>query len=55
MYTGLNPLDLLNYPAEDVFELIKGVMDYGKRNNSEGKTTSDGNKVIRRPAGDNWF
>lgn len=53
-YTGLDPLRLLDYPAEDVFELIKGLMDYNKR--SENTNTGKGNSnVIRRKAGDNWF
>ena len=40
------------YPAEDVFNLINGVVDYNNRN-GKGKQNKAG--VIRRPAGDNWF
>lgn len=52
MYTGLNPLDLLNYPAEDVFNLINDTIDYNNRH-SKDKPNKSG--TIRRPASDNWF
>lgn len=52
MYAGLNPLELLNYPAEDVFTLITGTVDYNERNNKKGPKKSG---VIRRQASDNWF
>lgn len=51
MYTGLNPLALLDYPAEDVFNLIAGVLDYNKRT-KKANTKPD---KIRREASDNWF
>ena len=51
-YAGLDPIKLLDYPAEDVFDLINGLTDYNKRNNKDSKTT---NGKIRRPASDNWF
>lgn len=48
---SLNPLELLYYPSEDVFDLINGTIDYNdrqdKKSNNSGK--------IRREAGDNWF
>jgi hypothetical protein len=50
-YAGLDPIKLLDYPAEDVFELINNTISYNKRNNKETKN----NSVIRRKAGDNWF
>lgn len=50
-YIGLNPLALLDYPAEDVFELIAGTLTYNKRNKKGQNRTS----VIRKQAGDNWF
>ena len=56
-YVGLNPLELLDYPAEDVFELITNMIDYNNRNDKEinaGKSKNN-NKIIRRPAGDNWL
>lgn len=52
MYTGLNPLELLNYPAEDVFNLINDTIDYNNRH-SKDKPNKSG--TIRRPASDNWF
>ena len=52
MYAGLNPLELLNYPAEDVFTLITDTVDYNERNNKKGPKKSG---VIRRQASDNWF
>lgn len=55
-YPALEPLKLLDYPAEDVFNLIAGTMDYANR--QELKTnngTVNTGKVIRKKAGDNWF
>lgn len=55
-YAGLDPVKLLDYPAEDVFDLINGLMDYNKRNNDSGTKNKDkGKNEIRRKAGDNWF
>lgn len=50
-FNGLDPIKLLDYPAEDVFDLINGMIDYHQRESR--KRTKGG--VIRRPAGDNWF
>lgn len=52
VYAGLDPIKLLNYPAEDVFDLINNTVAYNKRNDKQGKSN---NGVIRRKAGDNWF
>lgn len=52
-YTGLDPLKLLDYPAEDVFDLINGLIAHNGRNKKQSSSTK-GN-VIRRKAGDNWF
>lgn len=50
VYGGLDPIKLLDYPAEDVFDLIKDTIRYkGKKKQSKNDT------VIRKPAGDNWF
>lgn len=54
-FTGLDPIKLLDYPAEDVFELINGVMDYNSREKKRGKKVNNKSGVIRRPASDNWF
>lgn len=52
MYVGLNPLELLNYPAEDVFTLINGTINYNDRHDNDSPQKSG---VIRRQASDNWF
>lgn len=49
-YAGLDPIKLLDYPAEDVFDLINNTINYNKRNKKKNNST-----VIRREAGDNWF
>ena len=51
-YSGLDPIKLLDYPAEDVFDLINNTICFNKRN-SKKKNINSG--VIRREAGDNWF
>lgn len=51
VYAGLDPIRLLDYPAEDVFDLINNTVSYNKRNSKKKNT----NTVIRREAGDNWF
>ena len=51
VFTGLDPIKLLDYPAEDVFDLINNVLSYNSRNNKQSKN----NSVIRRQASDNWF
>lgn len=57
-FPGLDPVKLLDYPAEDVFDLMAGLTAYNKRQR-KGKGKGAGNTskpgVIRRPAGDNWF
>ena len=52
-YAGLAPIKLLDYPAEDVFNLITGLIDHNERNRKQTKAQSSG--VIRRKAADNWF
>ena len=52
-YTGLDPIKLLDYPAEDVFDLINGLIAHNKRNKKQSASAKGG--VIRRKAGDNWF
>lgn len=53
-YKGLDPLKLLDYPAEDVFDLINSTLEFNQRNAKKG---GKGNtpKKVRRQAGDNWF
>ena len=52
-FTGLDPIKLLDYPAEDVFDLIKGLIDYNNRSEKQGAKQKGG--VIRKKAADNWF
>lgn len=48
-FNGLDPIKILDYPAEDVFELINNMIAYSNRNNNSN------NEVIKRKAGDDWF
>lgn len=48
-FTGLDPIKLLDYPAEDVFELINNMIAY---NNRQEITRKNAN---RKKAGDDWF
>ena len=51
-FTGLDPIKLLDYPAEDVFDLINNLISF----NNRSKNKKDNNStVIRRQASDNWF
>lgn len=50
VYSGLDPIKLLNYPAEDVIELINQTLAYNQRNSSKKSSN-----VVRKQAGDNWF
>ena len=52
-YSGLDPIKLLDYSAEDVFDLINNTISYNKRNDKQDK--GNNSSVIRRKAGDNWF
>ena len=52
-YSGLDPIKLLDYPAEDVIELINQTLAYNRR--QDNNKTPDNKKVIRKKAGDNWF
>lgn len=57
-FNGLDPIKLLDHPAEDVFELIKGLIDYNQREKiKEAKKSNKKNndEVIRVKASDNWF
>lgn len=53
-YSGLDPIRLLDYPAEDVFDLINGLTSYSKRQ-KKNKGSSGANGVVRKKAGDDWF
>lgn len=55
-FTSLTPLDLRKEKAREVFILVTRYNNYSEK---EGKKNSEGNKtrkkIIRRPAGDDWF
>ncbi len=55
LYAGLDPIKLLDYPAEDVFDLINGVLKHNQRRETGQKHGKGNGNVIRKPAGDNWF
>lgn len=48
-FRGLDPIKLLDYPAEDVFDLINNMIAYNNRQNIAKKNAN------RKKAGDNWF
>ncbi len=52
LYPGLDPLKLLDYYAEDVFDLIHDVIAYKEMDEN---VTTNNNGTIRRKAKDNWF
>lgn len=56
-FPGLDPIKLLDYPAEDVFNLINDIIDYNQRNKSDDEDgdSSNSSKEICVPAGDDWF
>ena len=54
-FSGLTPLNIRLYRAHEVFLLIKRYNEYIENENKEKKKDKKGKRVIRRPAGDNWF
>lgn len=52
-YQGLDPIKLLDYPAEDVFTLINDTIDYNQRQDKTDKVAKNGK--VRKKASDNWF
>lgn len=55
-FPALDPIKLLDYPAEDVFNLINDTIDYNQRNKkAEASNKSSNAEVIRVHAGDRWF
>ena len=53
-YQGLDPIKLLDYPAEDVIDLINQTIAYNKRHNDDN-VEAEKPRVIRKKASDNWF
>ena len=39
-FTGLDPIKLLDYPAEDVFDLINNMISYNSRNSKQNKNST---------------
>ena len=54
VYNGLDPLKLLDYPCEDVIELINHTLSYNKRHTNDNNEANKPN-IIRKKASDNWF
>lgn len=56
-FPGLTPLSIRKERAHDVFLLMRRFTDYNEREQKNNKTVSshNGKKIIRRPAGDDWF
>lgn len=52
-FPAFTPLNLRRERAADVFCLIADLTSYLERENK--RKANDGKKVIRRPAGDDWF
>lgn len=52
-FPSLNPISILDYPAEDVFELIKQMVEYGERHPNNEQSTIK-RTPYERPAGDDW-
>ena len=53
-FPGLDPIRLLDYPGEDVIELIRGLYSFNERESKKDKNPKK-TGVIRKPAGDDWF
>ena len=49
----LSPFDVRRKPAREVFLIVKRLNEYNRLNKKNHSNT--GKKIIRRPAGDNWF
>lgn len=49
-FPNLNPVKIRKYQAHEVFLLIKRLRNYNAK-----KETSNGDRIIRKKAGDNWY
>lgn len=55
-FTSLTPLDLRKEKAREVFTLVTRYNNYAKKEEKKNsKENKSRKKIIRRPAGDNWF
>ena len=55
-FPAFTPLSLRRERARDVFLLIRRFNEYSDREQkNKAQTTKNGKRIIRRPAGDDWF
>ena len=52
-FPSLEPIKIRQYPACEVFLLLKRLRVYDRKKNKT--TTKNNNGVVRKKAGDNWF
>ena len=52
-FPGTTPIQIRREPAREVFLLIRRMTKHSDREKKDRKP--GGKKVIRRPAGDDWF
>lgn len=53
-FPSMTPFTIRKERAYEVFMLLKKYLAYNKREKRKNKKVN-GKKVIRKPAGDNWF
>lgn len=54
-FPALTPLSIRQNPAREVFKLILRLNDHTQREKAEKGEIKGNKRIIRRPAGDNWF
>lgn len=54
-FAQFTPLSLRREKAREVFTMIVRFNRYMAKENKRNKRTKDGKRIIRKPAGDNWF
>lgn len=55
-FTSLTPIRIRQERASEIFILMERLGDYIQRQKKAApKINKQGKRVIRRPAGDNWF
>lgn len=53
-FPSLTPLSIRKERAYEVFLLLKKYVEYNKREEKKPKQ-NNGKRIIRKPAGDDWF
>ena len=53
-FPALTPFEIRKQRAYDVFNLINRYLNYNNREERKIKTVN-GKRIIRKPAGDDWF